>query len=143
MTNANSEIENELLHSAKNNKLTNESLSDARARKELAGNINSIPTTFSHPPLDISNNEVQAKFVKVSQNSTINSQSSIINSQNFPSNTQQFSCNRNNTDMSTGVKDLDENELEQNFPTLFHEGFFSSNPAYRFLTLEYLARYIT
>lgn len=126
-------MENELLHSAKFNKSTNESLSDARARKEMGDNFESTP--FSHPPLEISNN-VQDKIVQIPQNSTIQSQNSISNS-------QQFSRNRNNTDMAPEVKDLDESELEKNFPTLFHEGFFSSNPAYRFLTLEYLARYIT
>lgn len=100
----------------------------------MGGNIESTPP-FSHPPLEISNN-VQDKIVQIPQNSTIQSQNSISNS-------QQFSRNRNNTDMAPEVKDLDESELEKNFPTLFHEGFFSSNPAYRFLTLEYLARYIT
>ncbi len=130
-------MNNELFHSAKNNKLTGESISDARARKEISL-TNENPQPISHPPLEIFTNVETTRNVQSQSQTQIQSNST---SNNQCLNSQQFLFNTNN--MSAGEKNLDDGMLEHTFPTLFHEGFFANNPAYKFLSLEYLARYIT
>ena len=143
---ARTDIDNENVHNTKTNKVSqHETLPEARARLSNNETLNSL---VNHQKTQDEITQVTNKDPPLNSFSSLASKISDVNNDEEKiqlTNTELAKLlsmihKSDESDMSAGQANLDDEDLQFRFPVLYGEGYFKENPSFRYLKLSWLAQ---